>query len=218
MVIGSYREFFGAITGSAGALTGLLFVGMSVAPRRTPAPGLVVIHQVRTAAALLAFTNPLAVSLFGLVPGNNVGYPAAVLGVIGITFTAAGMRSIVSSPATPSQRRRQLGLLILFLMIFGVELAAGVALIKDPRGVEPVQVIGDALAASLLTGIARAWELVGDRDAGIMASIAVLTGHPRSPAGSDEEPVSAVTDPAQASDKPGAERTGDHTSMPPPGR
>jgi hypothetical protein len=29
----------------------------------------------------------------------------------------------------------------------------------------------------LLVGVARAWELVGDRDTRILASIAVLTGH-----------------------------------------
>jgi hypothetical protein len=32
----------------------------------------------------------------------------------------------------------------------------------------------------LIIGIARAWELVGDRDTGIIASIAVLSGHDRS--------------------------------------
>lgn len=30
---------------------------------------------------------------------------------------------------------------------------------------------------ALIIGIARAWELVGDRATGIIASIAVLTGH-----------------------------------------
>jgi hypothetical protein len=84
-----------------------------VAPRHPLSPGPAVIQQVRAAAALLAFTNALAVSLFGLVPGNNVGYPAAVLGVIGILFTAAAIRSILSSPSTRTQRRRQLGLIIL---------------------------------------------------------------------------------------------------------
>jgi hypothetical protein len=177
VVLATYRELFAAIASSAGALTGLLFVAMSVAPRRNLVSGPVVIQQVRAAAALLAFTNALAVSLFGLVPGNNVGYPAAVLGVIGVLFTAAGMRSILSSPSTLHRRRRQLGLIILLLLIFGVELAEGIVLIADPHRIGPVQVIGNALVASLLTGIARAWELVGDRDTGIIASIAVLTGH-----------------------------------------
>ena len=33
------------------------------------------------------------------------------------------------------------------------------------------------MVSSLIVGIARAWELVGDRDTGVLASLAVLTGH-----------------------------------------
>lgn len=46
-----------------------------------------------------------------------------------------------------------------------------------------MQVIGYALITSLIIGISRAWELIGDRDTGLAASIAVLRGHrPRSEA------------------------------------
>ncbi|HEY2304439.1 MAG TPA: hypothetical protein VGI05_01015 [Streptosporangiaceae bacterium] len=90
------------------------------------------------------------------------------------------MRSILTSPATQHRYLwRQLGLVILLLLIFGVELACGIAVIAGPRRSEPVQLIGYALVTSLLVGIARAWELVGGVDTGIIASIAVLTGHRR---------------------------------------
>ena len=182
--LGRTGELFAAIAATAGALTGLLFVAISVAPRRGPVSGLPVIQQVRAAAALLAFTNALAVSLFGLVPGTNVGYPATVLGVIGILFTAAGMRSILTSTATlHRQRWGQLGLFALLLLIFGMELACGIAVIAGPRRGEPVQLIGYALVTSLLVGIARAWELVGGVDTGIIASLVVLTGRAPGPRG-----------------------------------
>jgi hypothetical protein len=184
VIVGTYRELFTAIAGSSGALTGLLFVAMSVAPR--PASGPPVIQQIRAAAALLAFTNALAVSLFGLVPDTNIGYPALTLGVIGILFTAAGVRSTWTSSSDhlrllrqlgSAGLLRQLGLMVLLLLIFGTELANGIAAVMDPGNVTPVQWIGYALVASLLVGIARAWELVGERDAGLLASIAVLAGH-----------------------------------------
>jgi hypothetical protein len=187
VILGEYRDFLIAIAGAAGSLTGLLFVAMSVAPRHPLNLGPTVIQQVRATAALLSFTNALAVSLFGLVPGNNVGYPAVALGVIGILFTAAGIRSIYSSPSTLRQRRHQLGLITLLVLIFGAELVCGIILITDPWAVVPAQLISNALAASLLTGIGRAWELVGDRRTNITSSIAVLTGHqpgPPDPAGS----------------------------------
>ena len=176
-----YRELFAAIAATAGSLTGLLFVALSVAPRRGPAAGPTAIQQVRVAAALLAFTNAMVVSLFSLVPGTSPGYPAVVLGVIGILFTAAGVRSILSSQATRRQQRQQLGLVILLLLIFGTELACGVAVLADSRLSTAVQVMCYALIASVLVGIARAWELVGERDTGLRASLSVLTGRAQGP-------------------------------------
>jgi hypothetical protein len=170
----TYRDLFGVVAGASAALTGLLFVALSVTLRRGPDAGPSVIQQVRAAAALLAFTNALAVSLFGLVPGTNVGYPAVVLGVTGIAFTAAGMRSVLASQATPRQQLRQLGLVVLLLLIFGTELAGGAALLAHPASGTSAQVIGYALVASLLVGVARAWELVGERDTGLVASIVTL--------------------------------------------
>jgi len=176
MIPGDYRDMLVAIATSAGALTGLLFVALSVAPRRERDLGPRVIRQIRAAAALLAFSNALAVSLFSLVPGTNVGYPSIALGVIGIAFTAAAMRSILTSPANAVQKRRQTSLISILLLIFGTELIGGIIAIAQPIS-NPPDSIGYALAASLLVGIFRAWELVGDIDTGLMTSIAVLTGH-----------------------------------------
>lgn len=176
MVSGTYRDLFTALATSAAALTGLLFVALSVAPRpHLAAPD--VIRQVRAAASLLAFINTLAVSLYGLVPGDGLGYPATVMGVIGLAFTAAGLRSFLSSPSAQRHIRRQLGLITLLLLTFGFELAAGIDLILSPRSIGAVNVVTNVVAASLFIGVARAWELVSDRDTGIIASLAVLTGH-----------------------------------------
>ena len=182
MIPGDYRDMLVAIAGSAGALTGLLFVALSVAPRRERDLVPRVIRQTRAAAALLAFSNALSVSLFSLVPGTNVGYPSVALGVIGVAFTAAAMRSILTSPATANQKRRQVSLITLLLLIFGTELIAGIAALTG-RVSNPPDAIGYALVASLILGISRAWELVGDIDTGLMASIVALTGHgPQEPA------------------------------------
>jgi hypothetical protein len=188
-----------AIAASAGSLTGLLFVALSVAPRRDAQEGPAIIQQVRAAAALLAFVNALAVSLFGLVPNTNVGYPAGILGVIGLLFTAASLRSIFSSRATAGLRRRQTGLVNLLVLIFGTELISGITAVVRPHSISPVEIISYALVTSVLVGIARAWELVGDRDTGIVASIAILTrhGHALAPLNPAEPPA------AQASVPPG---------------
>jgi hypothetical protein len=189
VVFGTYRDLFAAIATTAGALTGLLFVALSVAPRGGPVAGPPVVRQVRAAAALLAFNNALAVSLFGLVPGTNIGYPALALGILGILFTAGAIRSVLSSRSTRNQQLRQLGLIGLLLLIFGTELVAGITVLAEPASSVSRQVIGYALITSLLVGIARAWELVGGRDTGLTASIAALTGRTRAPQAAADQGV-----------------------------
>jgi len=186
---GTYRDLLPAIAACAASLTGLLFVAISVAPRHSPADRPVVVREVRAAVSFLAFTNALAVSLFGLVLGNNLGYPAVVLAVIGILFTAAGTRSIFSGPLARRHVPRQLVLIAFLLLTFAFELAGGIGLILNPHSISAAGLVSNLLIGLLLIGIARAWELVGDRDTGIIASIAVLTGHDPSPDGPSSVPA-----------------------------
>jgi hypothetical protein len=178
----SYVDVFTAIAAAAATLLGLLFVAVSVATDRLGL-GDPVIREVRGAAAFLAFANPLIVSLFGLVPGSNVGYPALTLGIIGIFFTAAGVRSVLSSMAPWRAKSSQVQLFALLLLIFGTELACGlVVLANGERQGRALELMSYALITSIIVGIARAWEFVGKRDTGIMSSIAVILGRePRRP-------------------------------------
>lgn len=209
MVTGSYRELFAAAAGAGGALTGLLFVALSVTPHTQHVALPRVILQIRSAAAMLAFSNSLAISLFSLVPGTNAGYPSAILGVIGILFTAAAIRSVVSSQVTRRVQARQLELIGLLLAIFGVELAAGIAAIASPHASAPVQSIGYAVVGSMLVGIARAWELVSDRNTGVLSSIAVLAG--RAPGEQTAAAPGAAPDPVAG---PGAESAAQQAAEP----
>jgi hypothetical protein len=203
VVTGTFRDLFVAIAGAAGALTGLLFVALSVAPRPRMGQQPDVIRQVRAAAALLSFTNALAVSLFGLVPENHVGYPAAVMGTIGLMFTLAGLRSIMADPAGRARVLGQLGLIMLLLGVFGIELVSAIVLIVHPGNASAIEWLGNLLVACLIIGVYRAWELVGDRDTSIFSSIAALSGHERhlggSVAGPADVPPDDVTGPATVS-------------------
>ncbi len=216
MITGAYRDLFAATAGAAAALTGLLFVAMSVGGDRALLRGPLVIRQIRASAALLAFTNTLAIALFGLVPGTNIGYPAVVVAIIGILFTAAAIRSIVASRASPAQVRAQTALIMLLLLICFTELIAGIVVLGNPASSLAVQVIGYAVVSAMLFGIARAWEFIGERETGIFASLGVLAG--RSPAqnpaaegdgeragpgGPGSPPADGPGDSAEAGESPG---------------
>jgi hypothetical protein len=180
MVMGNSRELFTVIAEASATLTGLLFVAMSLAPRHESTSHLGVVQQVRAAASLLAFTSALAISLFALVRDDNVGYPAMVLGIVGISFTAASVRSIYESAHNRQLLRKQMGLIVLLLATFGCEFGAGIALIDGPHNKTALDILENVVAASLLIGVARAWELVGARDTGLFSSLAVLSGLDRS--------------------------------------
>jgi hypothetical protein len=92
-----------------------------------------------------------------------------------------------------------------------------------PHEKVPIDVIGNVLVASLLIGVARSWELVGDRDTGISASIAALTGHERHLGGSvagpadvprddDAVPPGGAVPPGEAASPEGAAWPGDAAS------
>ena len=198
MVFGTYRDLFTAVAACAASLTGLLFVAISVTPRSSRSDRRDVIQQVRAAASLLAFTNVLSVSLFGLVPGNNVGYPAIVLGIIGVLFTLAGLRSMLADPAARRRIRGQIGLIGLLMATFTAELATGFVVLGNGRNSAALGVLSNVVVASLLIGVARAWELVGDRDTGIISSIAALAGRDRPLTGYGvlDEPQRPASEPA----------------------
>jgi hypothetical protein len=180
VVTGDARDLFVAVASAAAALTGLLFVAITVTPRPAGGRPHGVIHQVRSAAALLAFTNALGIALFGLVPGNNAGYPAAGFGIVGTLFTLASVRSILADATARAKSLTQIALIAGLLAVFVSEIIYGVELHGNAHNHGALDTIGNLIVGSLFIGVARAWEFVGDRDTGIWASIAVLaTGRER---------------------------------------
>ena len=178
MLSETYRELFTAVATCAAGLIGLLFVAISVAPSERAGRLPTVIQSIRAASALIAFTNALAVSLFGLVPSSNtVGYAALTVSVIGTLFTAASVRSIASSAEVSREKAwGQAGLIAVLLVAFGTEFGCGIGLITNHTAVFGPEALSNVLIALLLIGIARAWELVGNRDTGIWSSIVLLAG------------------------------------------
>jgi hypothetical protein len=190
MIPEEYREFFVASAGATGALIGLLFVAVSVFPEHAREATPPVEFQTRSAAALLVFTNALVISLAALVPGVSLGWWAIASGTVVLAFAVATGRSAVAEIRRRSNHRGWVWLVLGLLVIAGWELYAGIRLVVafDSGAVQALSYI---VIADLAFGIARAWQLVGLRDTGLLTSLRILVGRRDAPAQIDGDRPSA---------------------------
>jgi hypothetical protein len=175
VVPGNVHDFFVACASVAGALIGLLFVAISVASERLAREeAQSQIYRIRAAAALGAFTNALAVSLFSLIPGHKIGPTAVAAASSGIVFVAAALLSLI--------RRHQLrrGILLDLVFLFGllvtlaVQLINGADVLARPGDSGAVYTIASLVIICFLIGIARAWELIGGPSIGFTREVTAL--------------------------------------------
>jgi hypothetical protein len=163
-----YHEFFTAAAGVAGALVGLLFVAVSVTMERMQEQGETQIHRIRAATALTAFSNALVVSLFALIPGVNVGWPAFVLGVIGALFVIGASLSMFRLGLRRPGDLRGALFLVGLIVVLVFQLSAGLRLINHHGAYQTISIL---VVVCFVIGISRSWELIGGPSIGIFHEI-----------------------------------------------
>jgi len=156
----SLHDFFTASAGVAGALIGLLFVAISVAGDRLAATAETQVNRIRAQAALTTFLNSLVVSLFALVSARWLGGAALVTAIIGLTFVAGSLLSLLRLHRRWSDLRDAAFLLAL-LGVLVREIIGGRSLQAHPGDASALQSIAVLVVLCFVIGIARAWELIG---------------------------------------------------------
>jgi len=166
-----FSTFFGATAAVAGALIGLLFVAISVSPGRDD-PSQRVVSDVRAGVAFSALINALVISLFALIPGTDLGTTVLLVGAISVSSCVAlGIVLFREEPAG-APRRQQIRLLGLQGLVFVYEIVIGIQLAGSPHHVGYVQTVAVVTIVLFLVGIARAWQLIGARDNGLITQVA----------------------------------------------
>ena len=166
-----FHDFFTAASAVVGALIGLLFVAISVSGGRLSEEGGAQSHRIRASAALTVFTNALTVSLFALIPGIHLGWPALISAVLGEIFVVASLVSLYRVRASQPSEIRESFFLLGFTIIFAVQGVTAIDLIGNRESVDDVRTLAILVIVCSLGGIARSWELIGGPEIGLRREV-----------------------------------------------
>ena len=165
-----FTEFFLASAGTGGAFVGLLFVAISISPRRTFGDSAVAgaLRQHLAEAAFLTLINGFVVSSIALVPGIIVGWVALVPGIVGV-LTAVHLAWLFarfhrhgSSRASWRHHLRVISLSLIATVVFTIESLVGLRLILRPADVDAFRWLAAIIIGIYTLGMLRAWTLLGD--------------------------------------------------------
>jgi hypothetical protein len=160
----------------AGALIGLLFVAISVSGERLAKAGAPAqLHRIRAYAALTAFVNALAVSLFSLIPGDQIGTTATVVSCLGLAFVTASLLSLLRLRQVRWATARDALFLAGLAVTFAVQLTAALDVSSRPGDSGSVEELAIVVTVCFFIGIARAWELIGGPSLGISREVIAIS-------------------------------------------
>ncbi len=168
MVPSSYHSFFSGSVSAAGALIGLLFVAISIVPHKLAGEQASTGFQIKAGLAFSSLINALVLSLYALLPGENLAVAGLVLALVGIS-SIAGLA--VLALRDPELRVRRVAIGVRFvgmLSIFTVQLIESLALGSRPHDTGPLSVVCTLVVVCFLVAIDRAWELLGASDTNVV--------------------------------------------------
>jgi MFS family permease len=122
------------------------------------------------------------VSLFALVPGTEIGWPALVVGILGVASVVASvvasLLSVLRVRRTQPDAPRNALFLIGLSVMFALQIVFGALAIEHPDDAGHVDAIAVLVIACFLIGIARSWELIRGPRIGLRHELQAIVRDP----------------------------------------
>lgn len=178
MIPTAFAPFFTASVGAAGALIGLLFIAISIAPERTVGKTAAPERAALAGNAFTALTNVFFISLVALIPIAGVGPIVTLMGALSCVATLRLTVSLLRRHAdgkrlTLTQLARRMALVVASLVIYGLETWQG-AQVPTTSNADAITVVTFLIVATYGLALARMWSLLGARKDSIFAWLNVL--------------------------------------------
>jgi len=165
----TFVPFFAASMGAAGALIGLLFIAISIAPERTVGKAAAPERAALAGNAFTALNNVFFISLVALIPARAFGPIVCVMGALSFVATMRLGYTLLRPGAdgkrlTITQVMRRSSLVLASLIIYGMQVWQGVeASNADPHSTGAFIFVASLLVAVYGIALTRMWSLLGAR-------------------------------------------------------
>jgi hypothetical protein len=114
-----------------------------------------------------------------LLPGASLGQAGIIVAAAGLV-TTSGLVVVLYREHQQKIRPGDVGMLVVLLGLYGLQLASAVQLAGSPHNVSGVRRQGVLSIAFFPFGIARSWQLVGARDLSLASTVATVIHRPAS--------------------------------------
>lgn len=180
MLPASFVPFFAASMGAAGALIGLLFIAISIAPERTVGKAAAPERAAVAGNAFTALSDVFFISLVALIPTPAFGYVVAVMGALSCVATLRLAFNLLQPGAdgkrlTLLQVARRMSLVLASIIIYGMQVWQGIQVPRGPtHDTDAFIFVAFLLVAVYGIALARMWSLLGARKNSLFAWLNVL--------------------------------------------
>lgn len=169
MVPSAYVSFFMTAATAGGALIGLLFIAVSIAPHRTVQPSAPVESRVIASSTFTALFNGFFISLGAVLPFWNIGVLTLLVSLIGvINSLSQGWLMLRPWPSWKNAVRRMV-LIVVSLYLYVYELICAIKLLVSPANSPLIFTLSILLMGIYGLALVRAWELLGVQRTGLLA-------------------------------------------------